>query len=49
MTFFVTLMVLFISYVVKFKEDFDKEKLSKVGMILFVISLVFILLYWLLH
>lgn len=49
MPFFVALMVLFISYVVKFKEDFDKEKLSKVGVMLFVVCLVFMLLYWLLH
>jgi hypothetical protein len=49
MTFLIVFLVLLGTYIVKFKEDFDKEKLEKfttVGVIFIILMLVF---YWITH
>lgn len=48
MAFFVAFIVLVVSYIVKFKEDFEKDKLEKAGTLFFVFCLIIALLAWLL-
>lgn len=49
MQFLVAFMVLLVSYIITFKEDFDKEKLEKIGTGAFVILAIWIVLYIILH
>lgn len=48
MAFFVAFIILVVSYIIKFKEDFDKEKLEKAGAIFFFFCVIIALLAWLL-
>lgn len=49
MQFLVSIIVLLVSYIVTFKEDFDKEKLEKVATGAVICLVIWLVLYFLLH
>lgn len=49
MQFLVSIIVLLVSYIVTFKEDFDKEKLEKIGTGAVIFLVIWLVLYFLLH